>query len=213
MAKTITIEHKSTTFFLPADELRAVAHSMSNEETRFYLRGVFVDVADGMTKLVATTGHTMLVADLGTTSHVGSDCLTQEGGFILACDFADKAWKAKTRDRLWVYGDVETGILQFVAYDESPVCPRLGVLEFEQIEGTFPTWRHIDAKREAGGGHACAFDPAKLACMTKGGDVLHKGGHVVVWPGAGEGVPMAVEFLHVQHLRGTILPVRRMPND
>lgn len=213
MAKTITIEHKSTTFFLPADELRAVSMSMSNDETRYYLRGVFVDVADGLATLVATTGHTMLVAELDATALVGSDCLTQDGGFILACDFADKAWKAKTRDQLWVYGDVETGILQFVSYDDTSVALRLGVLEFERIEGTFPTWRHIDAKHEAGGGHACAFDPAKLACLTKAGDVLHKGGHVVVWPGAGEGVPMAVEFLHVPQLRGTIMPVRRVPND
>ena len=118
--KTITPALTPTTFFLRADDLRAAFQCISTEQTRYYLggvRGVFVE-ADN---LVAMDGHQMLTIELTDGCHVGTECFTQgmdapEGaGFILSCDATAKQFKAKAPGGdLWVYGDIETGILQFV---------------------------------------------------------------------------------------------------
>ena len=54
--KTITPTPTPTTFFLPADDLRAAFQCISTEQTRYCLGGVFVE-ADN---LVALDGHQML---------------------------------------------------------------------------------------------------------------------------------------------------------
>ena len=110
--KTITPTLTPTTFFLPADDLRAAFQCIS--ATSYYLNGVFVE-ADN---LVATDGHQMLTIELPDGSHVGTECFTRGtdaprtpgAGFILSCDATDKAFKAKASGGdLWVYGDIETG--------------------------------------------------------------------------------------------------------
>ena len=55
--KTITPTPTPTTFFLPADDLRAAFQFISTEQTRYYLGGVFVE-ADN---LVALDGNQMLM--------------------------------------------------------------------------------------------------------------------------------------------------------
>ena len=55
--KTITPTPTATTFFLPADDLRAAFQCISTEQTRKYLGGVFVE-ADN---LVALDGNQMLM--------------------------------------------------------------------------------------------------------------------------------------------------------
>jgi len=71
--KTITPTPTPTTFFLPADDLRAAFHCISTEETRYYLVGVFVE-AD---RLIALDGHQMLTIELPDGCHVGAECFTQ----------------------------------------------------------------------------------------------------------------------------------------
>ena len=55
--KTITPTPTPTTFFLPADDLRAAFQCISTGQTRYYLGGVFVE-ADN---LVALDGNQMLM--------------------------------------------------------------------------------------------------------------------------------------------------------
>ena len=71
--KTITPKPTPTTFFLPADDLRAAFQCVSTEQTRYYLGGVLIE-AD---KMVATDGHQMLTIDLPDGCHVGTECFTQ----------------------------------------------------------------------------------------------------------------------------------------
>ena len=211
--KTITPTPTPTTFFLPADDLRAALHCVS--ATSYYLNGVFVESDN----LVATDGHQMLTIELPDGCHVGTECFTQgmdaprmpgatgtpEGaGFILSCDATDKAFKAKASGGdLWVYGDIETGILQFVInHGKGGEMYRVGVLEFTRIDGTYPEWRRVVAKGDGGA--------AVLGKLIKAADVIDKGRGIRLTGGEGEGDPIRVDFVASPRLRGTLMGMRWM---
>ena len=215
--KTITPTQTPTTFFLPADDLRAAFQCIST--TSYYLGGVFVE-ADN---LVALDGNQMLTIELPDGCHVGTECFTQDmdaprmpgatgirgAGFILSCDATDKAFKAKASGGdLWVYGDTTTGILQFVInHGEGGEMSRVGVLEFSVIDGTYPEWRRVVAKGGGGAASLC-YDPAVLARLVKAADVIDKGRGIRLTGGEGEGDPIRVDFVASARLRGTLMPMR-----
>ena len=218
--KTITPTSTPTTFFLPADDLRAAFQCTSTEQTRYYLYGVLIE-AD---KLVALDGHQMLTIELPDGCHVGTECFTQgmdaprmpgatgtpEGaGFILSCDATDKAFKAKASGGdLWVYGDIETGILQFVINrGEGGEMSRVGVLEFTRIDGTYPEWRRVVAKGDGGTNSMC-YSPTVLAKLIKAADVIDKGRPIQLTSGATQGDPIRVDFVASPRLRGTLYSMR-----
>jgi len=219
--KTITPTLTPTTFFLPADDLRAAFQCIGAEQTRYYLGGVLIE-AD---KLIALDGHQMITIELPDGCHVGTECFTQGmdaprmpgatgtpqgAGFILSCDATDKAFKAKASGGdLWVYGDIETGILQFVInHGEGGEMYRVGVLEFSVIDGTYPEWRRVVAKGGGGAASLC-YDPAVLARLVKAADVIDKGRGIRLTGGEGEGDPIRVDFVASPRLRGTLMSMRR----
>jgi len=209
--KTITPTPTPTTFFLPADDLRAAFQCIGTEQTRYCLGGVFVE-ADN---LVALDGHQMLTIELPDGCHVGAECFTQgmdapEGaGFILSCDATDKAFKAKASGGdLWVYGDIETGILQFVInHGKGGEMYRVGVLEFTRIDGTYPEWRRVVAKGDGGTNSMC-YSPTVLARLIKAADVINKGKGIRLTSGATQGDPIRVDFVASPRLRGTLYSMR-----
>jgi len=211
--KTITPTPTPTTFFLPADDLRAAFQCIGTEQTRYYLCGVLIE-ADN---LVALDGHQMMTIELPDGCHVGTECFTQgmdapEGaGFILSCDATDKAFKAKASGGdLWVYGDIETGILQFVInHGKGGEMYRVGVLEFTRIDGTYPEWRRVVAKGDGGAASLC-YDPAVLGKLIKAADVIDKGRGIRLTGGEGEGDPIRVDFVASPRLRGTLMGMRWM---
>lgn len=208
MTKTVKLDRTPTSFFLPADDLRAAFQCVSAEQTRYYLNGVFIDRDAAGLRLIGLDGHVMVKIELPDAAFVGEDCMTQENGFILKTDRTDKAFKAKTpRAELWLYGDTATGLLQFVAADKTDEPRRVGVCEFEQIDGTFPEWRRVMPKAQARAGHMC-FDPAKLAMLVKAGDVLKKGCAVRLTSGEGVGDPMRVEYYGLDRMTGVLMPYR-----
>jgi hypothetical protein len=218
--KTITPTPTPTTFFLPADDLRAAFQCISTEQTHYYLGGVLIE-AD---KLVALDGHQMLTIELPDGCHVGTECFTQgmdaprmpgatgtpEGaGFILSCDATDKAFKSKASGGdLWVYGDIETGILQFVInHGAGGEMFRTGVLEFTRIDGTYPDWRRAVAKGDGGTNSVC-YNPTVLAKLIKAADVIEKGRGIRLTSGATPGDPIRVDFKGLDRLRGKLMPIR-----
>lgn len=216
--RLIHIEHTPTTFFLPADHLRAAFQCVSSEETRYYLRGVFVHQSDTGPKLVALDGHQMLIVALYDSVHIGAECATQDGGFILATDMTDKAFKTKTcGGDLWVYGDTTTGLLQFVSWDGKPVMPgkplelaRQAVCEFSQIDGTFPDYARVIAKGDGTSG-AMTYDSSVMDKLVKAARVLHDGRTgpgMRLTSGATDGDPIQVEFVGLPRLLGTVMPMR-----
>ena len=94
--KTVIPAPTPTTFFLPADDLRAALQCVSTGATQYYLKGVFVEA----NKLIGLDGQQMITIDLPGGHHVGAGCFTQGtvasdgAGFILSCDAADKAFKS-----------------------------------------------------------------------------------------------------------------------
>jgi len=137
---------------------------------------------------------------------------TPEGaGFILSCDATDKAFKAKASGGdLWVYGDIETGILQFVInHGEGGEMYRVGVLEFTRIDGTYPDWRRLVAKGDGGTNSMC-YSPTVLAKLIKAADVIDKGRPIRLTGGATLGDPIRVDFVASPRLRGTLMPMRWM---
>ena len=220
--KNITPPSTPTTFFLPADDLRAAFQCISTGQTRKYLGGVFVEAG----KLIALDGNQMMTIELPDGCHVGTECFTQGmdaprmpgatgtppgAGFILSCDATDKAFKAKASGGdLWVYGDTTTGILQFVInHGEGGEMSRVGVLEFSVIDGTYPEWRRVVAKGGGGAASLC-YDPAVLARLVKAADVIEKGKGIRLTGGEGEGDPIRVDFVASPRLRGTLMPMRWM---
>ena len=213
--KTITPTLTPTTFFLPADDLRAAFQCIDTSLTRYHIGGVFVE-ADN---LVALDGHQMLTIELPDGCHVGTECFTQDmdaprmpgAGFILSCDATDKAFKAKASGGdLWVYGDIETGILQFVInHGEGGEMSRVGVLEFTRIGGTYPDWRRVVAKGDGDAASLC-YDPAVLARLVKAADVIEKGKGIRLTGGRYHGDPIRVDFVASARLHGTLMPMRWM---
>ena len=169
--------------------------------------------------LVALDGHQMLTIELPDGCHVGTECFTQGmdaprmpgAGFILSCDATDKAFKAKASGGdLWVYGDIETGILQFVInHGKGGEMYRVGVLEFTVINGTYPDWRRVVAKGDGGAASMC-YDPAVLARLVKAADVIEKGKGIRLTGGATQGDPIRVDFVASARLRGTLMGMRWM---
>jgi len=58
----------------------------------------------------------------------------------IVTDWRAKGWRARTGGELWVHGDIESGILQFV---DAGTDTRVGVAEFEQAGGDYPNWRRV----------------------------------------------------------------------
>ena len=212
--KTIEITKTETTFFVPANHVRAVMHAKSSEATRYYLGGVYMHTVEDCVTIVATDGC-MLLRMKSPQAHVGTP-------IILDIDTKDKAFKPKLftpNSTLWIHGDTSTGLAQFVgiAGDENTAevtnAERHGVCEFEAIDGTFPDYSKVIPTRRdpetVPTGQNC-FNPALLARMAAAHKIV--GDHHVMLrmseSGGSEGDPMLVEFSGVPDLLGVMMPAR-----
>lgn len=217
--KTTIPENRPTTFFVPALDVIAVMNAVSKDESRYYLRGVYLESGPEGVQLVATDGHVMLrkIAPVG--AFVGALAAMQRdphnAGFILSVDVMEKAFKAKVQGALWLYGDTETGVIEFLdvpspADDLTVAHNRVGVCEFERIDGTFPDWRRVMPK-EATDKTAdfLQFDPTCMEKLFKANKVykfLGKGGMRL--SASGDCEPIRVEFANAPNLIGVIMPMR-----
>ena len=218
--KKVTIERTETTFLLPADDIRAAWPTVSTEQTRYYLQGVYVERGEsGEVTLVSTDGHALIKIDGAPMFHLGTECTTQEcsgrTGMILKLDPTEKAFKAKATGDLWVYGDIKTGILQFLDVTgdlpaEGGAYERLGVCEFERIDGTFPDWtRVMPPENETCG--APAFNPDVLAKFTKARAVYkarRRVGAMRLTTSGETGAPIKVEIADCPRFTGVLMPMK-----
>lgn len=196
--KNITVIRSATTFAFPVADLIATYAAASKEEIRHYLQGVYVEPRDGGVRLVATNGHILLRTD--------SEGFAPAEPIILSTDTMEKAFKAKG-NKPWVYGDIETGIIQVVTWcGEGEPCPRLGVCEFTVVDGVFPDYARVIPERKSGFECAC-FDPNLIAALHKAGSVFGKS-YTMRLTGADETAPMLVDFSHAEHMLGVLMPRR-----
>jgi hypothetical protein len=224
--KAVTLDMGPSTFLLPARDLLAVWNAVSDDPTRRYLQGVYVEsLAAGGVQMTATDGHILLTVAVAQGAWIGKDVTTQGigdygHGFILALDTGDKALKAKTAGELWLYGDTATGIIQALdIHDiakggptwENQQYARVGVVEFSRIDGTFPDYRRVMPKQEAGsdGAPACV-NLSLLDHMRRAGAVFsdRRGSCPVRLTTGKAGDPILVEFKSQPRMRGVIMPMR-----
>ena len=214
--KLVTPTETPTTFFLPMRDVLAVWNATSTDQTRQYLRGVYVEKhdRDGI-QLVATDGHILLRKTCAPEAFMGADVSTQDTetdrGFILALDTTDKACKAKSVGEAWIYGDTETGIIQVldVCGDVKEGYLRLGVVEFVRIDGAFPDWRRFQPRVTPGEGVGpVCCDLALLAHFQRASKVFGSKPWVRI-TSAGNGDPMLVEFSSTcEGMTGVLVPAR-----
>lgn len=215
MTKLVKPTPTATTFFLPARDVLAVWNAVSNEKTRYYLHGVFVEQTDaGDINIVATDGTILLKKNVDDDAFVGKDVPTQTHGypgFLLMLDPTDKALKAHAVGEAWLYGDTDTGIVQVldVRGDVGEGYRRLGVVEFEQIDGTFPDYRRVQPACTPGEATApVSVDLAALARFQKAANQYGRGEAKVRITATTPNGPMLVEFMPAcEGLQGVIMPV------
>ncbi|MBC7155745.1 MAG: hypothetical protein H5U19_14300 [Rhodobacteraceae bacterium] len=213
--KTVNPIQTETTFFLPARAALAVGHAITSDKTRYYLGGVYIESETTGLTAIATDGHLMLWAPLPEGAHVGEKVSTQSDdvsrGFILAMDHGDKALRAK--GDLWIYGDAESGIAQVLTrpQDDSPLWPRVGVLEFSRVDGSFPNWRRVRPQASPGDS-ACApsVDLRHVARLHAAAKVyIGNGVCPALFSTSAPGDPVRVGFSPTcEGLQGVIVPVR-----
>ena len=214
--KLVTPTETPTTFFLPLRDVLAVWNATPTEKTRYYLNGVYVEQhdRDGI-QLIATDGHILLRKTCAPEAFMGADVSMQarqfDRGFILALDTTDKACKAKSVGEAWIYGDTETGIIQVldVCGEVKDGYRRLGVVEFDRIDGTFPDWRRVLPKVTPGKGVGpVCCDLALLARFQSASKVFGSKPWARI-TSAKPGDPMLVEFGSAcEGMTGVLMPAR-----
>ena len=147
---------------IPTDLLKAALFCASNEDSRYYLRGVHLSTTGHM---VTTDGHRMFVARLNDRPAVD---------VIIPLDDVKAALKlAGARAQ-----DVEVDL----------AANRIGQISFQPVDGTFPDWRRVvptgeespSSKPELNDGpenvhfnHAYIGDLAKMGKVLDGASMLH----------------------------------------
>lgn len=223
--KKVTVEHTPTTFLVPAVDIMAIWNGVSNDEARYYLNGVFIEY-DSIQKTfhaVSTDGHVMMISEIQSPSFMGQSCATQgdsnQSGFILSIDIMEKAFKAKTREALWMYGDTETGVMQFLDFspetymsNPSEEFYRVGVCEFSRIDGTFPDWRRVVPEKSDEGICEIAFNQSLLAKFKKASDVYNKKGEhrgeAIKFTFSGNGSHVGIKIASAPNFSGVLMPIR-----
>lgn len=114
-----------------AAALKSIAYAMSDEETRFYLMGVHIDILDGRMALAATNGQCLGVA----YRSVPEGAAALERGIILHRKLIGELMKLLDGAE----GDIA------IATDHERVSLELGKVEIlsKLIDGQFPNWRAL----------------------------------------------------------------------
>jgi DNA polymerase III sliding clamp (beta) subunit (PCNA family) len=103
--------------FIPTDLLKAALVCASSEETRYYLRGVYLSTSGHM---VTTDGHRMFVARLAERPTI--DVIVPHDAVAAALKMAGARAK-----------DIEIDL----------AANRIGQIQFVPVDGTFPDWRRV----------------------------------------------------------------------
>tara|TARA_R110000868_G_scaffold92457_5_gene256619 strand:+ start:235 stop:897 length:663 start_codon:yes stop_codon:yes gene_type:complete len=145
--------------------LKAVSLAASSEETRYYLKGVYIEVTPATVTYTATNGHILLSRR--------EDCAepnTLTGAWIIPADFIKSAKPARGTDyaaMVTVPGANDSQMLAFTGTITGMCAP---------IAGTFPDYRRIVP--ETADGIAAQYDGAYTGLFAKfakaiGGNYAH----------------------------------------
>jgi hypothetical protein len=140
-------------FSVPTDVLAAALVCVSTEETRYYLRGVFVSPDADDVVLVSTDGHRLFC---GRCPLPPAGAVTPSTGFIVPTEAVKKALTGYKGLGIQIgrIGDVWT----------------LGDVTFKPVDGTFPDFRRVVPSQKTISedlGKIAQFNPAYMADMGK----------------------------------------------
>jgi len=171
---------------IPTDLLKAALYCASNEESRYYLRGVHLATSGHM---VTTDGHRLFCAKL--VEAVSQDVIIPIDTVKAALKLAGK--KAET---LELNGNT------------------LGGITFTPVDGTFPDWRRvippIDGYTTAADGKAAHFNPDYVYDIGQMSRALgSKNGTAFQIHGWDSGSPHGVTFAGREDCFAVIMPMRQ----
>ena len=142
--------------------IKAASYAMSAEETRFYLKGVCIEISAAHGVLaIATDGHRL----------IAMQAAPRAGGIGEAVSIiipADTVKRLKINKR---YSD---GVLRLMHGGQWQIEHDGQIWAFQPIDGSFPAWRRVLPKHQTPGERA-HFNPDYLADMKKAGEVYDKG--------------------------------------
>jgi DNA polymerase-3 subunit beta len=170
---------------IATDLLKAALLCASSEESRYYLRGVFLSTTGHM---VTTDGHRMFVARLN---------------------------ERPTADVIVPYADVQAALklAGARAQDIEVTADRIHSIAYQPVDGTFPDWRRVvptggelpsDKPEDQPGrvhfNHAYVGDLAKMGKLLGGSSMLHP---------VSASHPCLVTFGEREDCLAVIMPMRR----
>jgi DNA polymerase-3 subunit beta len=118
--------------------LSRVKHAICNEQTRYYLNGVYVHVKDHAAHFVATDGHRLACVKV----EVEADNFLP---VILPTSFVQAAIKAASKKAHWTFDCplvVEGSKVTLWPYDQEPISATL-------VDGTFPDYLRVVPQGDA----------------------------------------------------------------
>ncbi len=176
-----------TTLVVPAAMLKAALLCASDEQVRYYLRGVYVD-PKGF--LVSTDGHRLFCGRIDLPEGAAAF-----DGWIICRDVLKRALTGYKADLIEI----------------SP--SRVGDVACRPIDGSFPDWRRVIPTDLSG--VAAQFNPAYIADMGKIGDLLRgkrKGALAAHVHHNGEG-PAGITFPEIDDAFAVLMPIRAHHTD
>lgn len=170
---------------IPTDLLKAALYCASNEETRYYLRGVHLATSGHM---VTTDGHRLFCARL-------AEAVSQD--VIIPLDTVKAALKLAGKKAAVIELNGNT----------------LGGITFTPVDGTFPDWRRVIPAADgfaSGDGKQGFFNPDYVydigqmarALGSKNGTAFH----IHAWD---SGSPHGVTFANREDCFAVIMPMRQ----
>lgn len=139
----------TTNITVNAAMLRAALLCASNEQTRYYLRGVYVDPKG---YLVSTDGHRMFVGTIDLAASEHNPAPSSFDGWIIPRDAIKRALTGYKPDVIEI----------------SPT--RCGDIACQPVDGSYPDWRRVVPSEISG--TTAQFNPAYVADMGKIGEML-----------------------------------------
>lgn len=189
-------------FNVNANLFRIAHMAVSSDETRYYLKGVYIEpYAPGGVTLTATNGHMLLtihdesgICDAPVIVSLSKATLTE-------C----KPQRKEPKPRRLTGGDFSSPAQVIDGLDER--TPHAFALNWH-IDGNFPDWRRV-VPRDATPGLSAAFDPEYIRRFADIAEALNaKGKTPMRISGKDAEGPALVQFNNVPHVIGALMPMR-----
>ena len=178
-----------------SDILKAVAPCMSNEETRYYLRGINIGAEDGKLTFVATDGCRLAHVKMTEKEYAGKPVILPRGAVTLASKIGMLGAVRLTVTQGWI--EIDIGAKPKIDDEGGLAALNFGFsILTKVVDGTFPDYRRLLPRGKHIRGFDASCDALSCACsrmakMTKAIDVRSQDNKIV----SGLGASVTVEFV------------------